>query len=318
MGNVGIAWLLNLVLLGSSLAGTLGDFEDAVARPHSSSSHYRSDCDDDDESIGDQLFENMFGGCIDTVVEGVAIGMFLGAKWLVYDWWAKPGEAEGASAVAVVESEPETSVDQPPAELVNTSEAFQTPGPNDSFLETETPSFGPDGLKHRLGTAGWPYLRFDYRWQYLDHDLDAQDFLLEAGYKYAALYGRVTQYEGEANENLDIEQYYAMARFGGSDEFLFPGSFQLGAGLGWFSITGDQTQEGLALTLPVMLYPNDWVGFEFRPAWATINDKSVSDYDLSMSLGREFTHLRLGYRWFWIQHEGHWFNGPYAGISMSF
>ncbi len=319
MGNIGVALLLTFALLGSSLAGTLGDFEDAVAKPHSSSSHSRSDCDDDDESIGNQLFNDLFGGCINAVAEGLTVGAFHGVKWLVYGWWAKPGEAEGASAVVVAEPEPEASVDQPPAEPVNTSEAFQASESNGSFLEKETPSSGQDGLKHKLGTAGLPYVRFDYRWQYLDSDFDANDYLLEAGYKYVALYGRATHYEDRvAKGNLDIEQCYGLWRIGGSDDFYFPGYFQLGLGIGGYAIQGDKNQGGLALTVPIFIYPADWCGIEFRPAWASISDKTISDYDVSVSAGQRFLQLRAGYRWLWVQGEGHWLNGPYAGVSASF
>lgn len=288
-GKAVIALLLCLGLLGSSSADVLGRFEDAVAKPASSSNasrthHYSNGSNDDSD-------EELVAGIVVGVVAGIAYGVYRGVKWVVYDWWA----------------EPDSELVMPASSTNDVDHADY------SFTDAEL-----GGPKHKLGTPGLPYVRFDYRWQYLESDLDANDFLLEAGFEYLALYGRVTQYRGAADEKLDIEQYYGMVRYGGTDEFYFPGSFQIGAGVGWFSIKGDQIQEGPALTVPVMLYPNDWVGFEFRPAWTVINEKTVSDYDLSVNLGHEFTHMSLGYRWLWVQHEGPWLKGPYAGVFVTF
>jgi hypothetical protein len=157
------------------------------------------------------------------------------------------------------------------------------------------------------------------RWQYLEPDLDAQDYLLEAGYKMLAVYGRFTHYEAATTgEDLNIEQYYGLFRLGGSDDFFFSGSFQLGLGAGAYVIKGSDEQGGAALTAPIMVYPADWYGIEFRPAWASINGKTVSDYDISVSAGQRFLQMRAGYRWLWVQDEGHWLNGPYAGMSVMF
>ena len=291
MGKSGIALLLCFALLGNVLAGSLGDFEDAVAKPvpPSEKKHSRNrDYDDCDDGGGSSF--------VGYVALGLVYGTYRGVKWVAYDWWAEPDE------------EPVPVVDSP-------GDAADADG---GFADEDYEEEGLDGLRHVIGTPSIPYARFDYRWQYLDHDTDAHDFLLEAGYKYLAFYGRVTQYEAAADENLDIEQFYGMLRIGGTDDFYFPGSFQIGAGLGVYSIQGDQTQSGAALTIPVMLYPTEWLGFEFRPAWTTINDKTVSDYDVSVGMGYRFAHLRLGYRWLWVQHEGHWLDGPYAGVSVSF
>ncbi len=288
-GNSFIALLLCFTLLGSSRAGPLADFEAAVDKPVPPSAyteeerHYSADRDaGSSDSDGTFLVQ---------LVVGLGYGAYRGVRWLVYDWWADPDDDH-----LVADS---------------SGDAAYT---KDAFADEE-----PDALTHQIGTPGAPYVRFDYRWQYLDSDVDAHDFLLEAGYKYAALYGRRTTYEDRADsESLDIEQYYGMLRYGGSDPFFFPGSFQVGAGAGWYSIEGSQTQEGPALTVPLMLYPGEWFGFEFRPVWAWLNQKTVSDYDISMAVGHRFTHFRLGYRWLWVQHEGHWLDGPYAGVSVSF
>jgi len=282
-----ITMLLCFSLLGSGLAGPLADFEAAVDKPVSHSADteekpYYSAERDSASSGSDATF-------LVRLIAGLGYGAYRGVKWLVYDWWAHPDDTDlGAGDAA--------------------------------YTEEEWADEGPDELSHKMGTPGAPYLRFDYHWQYLDSDVDAHDFLLEAGYKYAALYARMTKYEDRAaRESLDIGQYYGMLRVGGSDPFYFPGAFQVGAGVGGYVIEGPSLrQSGPALTIPLMLYPSDWFGVEFRPAWAVISEKVISDYDVSCSVGRRFTHLRLGYRWLWVQHEGHWLNGPYAGVSINF
>lgn len=316
--KTGAALLLGFVLLGDSLAGTLGDFEDAVDKPRSSS-HSNSSSDDSSEN---KFMDDIFGDCLATTIEGVVVGVSRGVKWLVYDWWAEPSDSPAETYIAAtqeVEHEPETPEAYPSKERSAAPIVYEASESEEFYLDDETVPGDLYDLEHRLGTAVMPYVRFDYRWQYLSHDIDANDFLLETGYRYVALYGRFTRYEDRAlNEDLDTEQYYGLLRIGGVDEFFFVGSFQIGLGVGGYVIKGDETHGGAALTVPAMLYPSDWLGIEFRPAWASINWKTISDYDISISVGSRLIHLRTGYRWLWVQGEGHWLDGPYAGVSAMF
>ena len=303
------AFVLSMALMGSSFAGTLGNFEDAVAKPVSHSDHdQQDDCDDGRDCI----FAGEIGEFIFISMAAVVYGTYRGVKYLVHDWWASPAgisyEATATEGKVPSIASEKAAADVPVEDTVSEYE-----------YRADEASYVDDGLKHEVGTAGLPYLRCDYRWQYVNSDLDANDFLLEAGYQYAALYARFTRYEDRAaNEDLDIKQYYGLLRMGGSDDFFFSGSFQVGLGAGGYVIKGDREQSGLALTVPILVYPSDYFGIEFRPAWASINEKTVSDYDISVSAGQRFIQLRTGYRWLWVQGEGHWLNGPYAGVSLSF
>ena len=111
-----------------------------------------------------------------------------------------------------------------------------------------------------------------------------------------------------------------MLRFG--DMLRHPdfsnGSWEVGLGAGTAQQIANEESSSWALTMPVKLYPTDWFGVEFRPAWYRWNDRVIGDYDLSASLGWQFVQLRGGYRWLWMQGQGHFFNGPYAGVSISF
>ncbi len=316
-GNAGIALSLSLGLLGSSLGGTLGSFEESVAKPVPRSDRdQHDDCDDGRDCI----FAGEVGEFVFISMAAVVYGTYRGVKYLAYDWWARPDgisyEAEANEVEAPSFSSEKAIVD---VSVEDRSSESEHRAEEALRVDEGQPAAAVSGLTHEVGTAGLPYLRFDYRWQYLDSDLDANDFLLEVGYQYAALYARFTRYEDRAaKEDLDIEQYYGLFRMGGSDEFFFSGYFQIGLGAGGYIIKGDREQSGAALTVPILVYPCDYFGIEFRPAWARINNKTISDYDISVSAGQRFIQLRTGYRWLWVQGEGHWLNGPYAGVSLSF
>lgn len=316
---VGVTLVLGMVLSGDLFAGTLDDFEDAVAKPRASSD-YADTCGHDRDCI----FAEEAGEAVVAVAASLVYGTYRGIRYVVYDWWADT-EDEQPPAVPppteVPESEVKPSVEPEPVEDKFSGDVHAADDGVYWIEQDDVKDDVKDGndLVHRFGTAGLPYVRFDYRWQYQNHDLDADDYLLEAGYKMFAIYGRFTQYEDRAvDEDLKIGQYYGMLRLGGTDEFYSLAAFQAGVGLGGYVIEGKRSQSGAAMTIPLMLYPTDWFGLEFRPAWASINGKTVSDYDISASAGHRFLQMRLGYRWLWVQGEGHWLNGPYAGVTAMF
>ncbi|MBN2686187.1 MAG: hypothetical protein JXR40_12975 [Pontiellaceae bacterium] len=299
--QVGVLWALSALMLSSSLAETLGEFEAAVTRSppeatpsdrhsgrrHSDrGSHHRRD--DDDYNFTTRLVTEVF------------VGAFQGVKWLAYDWWAGEDDLQYYAHAS------------DDGEYIGPGE-LATVGSAEVYEEYDLPA-----LHHELGTPYLPYLRFDYRQQYLESDLSAEDLLLEAGYKCGALYGRYTRYEDAADESLDIQQYYGMLRLSDVDDPHPAGIFSGGIGVGGYSIHGQERHGGPALTVPIALYPTDWCGIEFRPAWAHICEKTISDYDVSLSVGHKFAHLRVGYRWLWVQGSGHWLDGPYAGLTFSF
>lgn len=174
---------------------------------------------------------------------------------------------------------------------------------------------------HRSGLSVMPYIRADYNWQYIDSRLDAQDVRLEAGYKALAFHGRHTHYtERNPTDHLDINQYYGVFRIAGVtfDDNLPVNGWELGIGGGIVQQIGNEEYSSGAFTLPLKIYPTDWLGIEFRPAWYRPQERVIGDYDLSADLGWRCIQVRGGYRWLWMQGEGHLFNGPYAGVSVSF
>lgn len=180
--------------------------------------------------------------------------------------------------------------------------------------------------RHKTGQATIPYVRIDYNRLWAEQ-VDAHDGRFEAGYKLVAVHGRLTRYEDEVGEKLDIRQYYLALRYGGYRPGFVPGTFEFAVGLGLVHHTGsalsnnglDEDTSG-ALTIPIKYYPADWLGFEFRPSWYRFYDIAHGDYDLSVSAGMRYLQVRGGYRWIWENGRGivDALSGPYAGLSVSF
>ena len=177
---------------------------------------------------------------------------------------------------------------------------------------------------HVTGQATIPYLRVDYHYQWAD-DVEAHDGRIELGYKLIAFHGRMTRYEDEVGDVLDLRQYYGLIRYGGYRPDFLPGTFEVALGLGVVQHTGSAlSNAGLeedssgAITLPIKYHPFEWFGVEFRPAWYRWYDVTIGDYDLSASLGGRFVQLRGGYRWLWDNGVVDVQSGPYAGVSVSF
>jgi hypothetical protein len=187
----------------------------------------------------------------------------------------------------------------------------------DGWAKEYSPLFAP----HVLGEMTRPYVRADFNWQYIDDDLEAQDLRIEAGYKLFAFHGRHTRYlESNPDDELTFNQYYGVLRFGGSinHETFRNSTWEAGLGAGLAQQMGNEEHSSWALTIPMKFYPTDWAGVEFRPAWYRWSELMIGDYDVSASLGWRFVQLRGGYRWLWMQGEGHILNGPYAGVSAAF
>jgi hypothetical protein len=176
-------------------------------------------------------------------------------------------------------------------------------------------------FEHDSGSPVLPWLRADYNHQYINTDLAADDVRVEAGYRMLAFHGRHTRYtESHPTDHLDISQFYGVFRLGNTDVDDFGGLYgwEMGMGLGGVQQRGNDKHSSFAFTFPVKLYPTEWLGFEFRPAWYRPQQRTIGDYDFSVNGGWRFVQLRAGYRWLYMQGEGHLFNGPYAGVSLSF
>jgi hypothetical protein len=198
--------------------------------------------------------------------------------------------------------------------------SYRHDDPSSSMLDEEGDWAGePSSVfpRRTIGQATIPYFRVDYNRQFSDWDPD--DLRVEAGYKFAALHGRVTRYTDESGTVLDLCQYYGVLRYGGYRPDFLPGTFEFAFGLGVVQHTHDvETMYSGGLTVPLKYYPFDWLGVEFRPAWYKWDEVSLSDYDLSVSTGYRYIQVRGGYRWIWDNDVVSEQSGPYVGVSASF
>jgi hypothetical protein len=202
--------------------------------------------------------------------------------------------------------------------------------PSDPTASIDEDGFGGAAVRHGFfpmhvpGEATVPYARFDYNYQSVDSETDANDLRVELGYKLLAFHGRSTMYSTPSEgQDMDINQFYGILRYGGYRPDFLPGTFEAGLGLGgsWIKLEdsiGSIDDSTVAFTLFAKYYPVQWFGVEFRPAWYRFDGAQIGDYDLSASVGYRFVQLRGGYRWLGFSGNSEDLNGPYAGLSASF
>jgi hypothetical protein len=160
----------------------------------------------------------------------------------------------------------------------------------------------------RAGVATIPFIRVDAAYQLVESDIEAWDIRGEGGFGPFAVQVRETHYEEDRpSEDLDLVQAHALLRM----EFI--DALEVDLGLGGLVVHGDDINSGVSGTIPVLIHPWDFLGLEFRPAWAGVNDNLVEDYDLSLLAGWRFISARAGYRW--TESGGSSLNGPIFGFA---
>jgi hypothetical protein len=156
-----------------------------------------------------------------------------------------------------------------------------------------------------------PTFRFDGNYQDVESDVRAFDLRSELGSGYYAIQGRVTGYtEDDPSDEFGYMQIHGLFRLPIDD------LVEMDFGAGAVFLNGEDRNSGFSLTLPILIYPKESAGVEFRPCWSWINGNTLSDYDLGIVLSRSHVALRLGYRWVRSEHES--LDGPYAGLSLRF
>jgi hypothetical protein len=167
-----------------------------------------------------------------------------------------------------------------------------------------------EGLKSREpGEALIPFFRLDANYQDVESDVYAFDWRIEGGYGPLGIQFRQTDYREEnPPDNLRVRQIHGLGRLS------FGNRIEIDLGLGASFIEGNNKYSGISLTIPILIYPKEFIGFEFRPSWASINEYSINDYDLGILLNRRYVSLRIGYRW--VQSANESLNGLYGGLSF--
>ncbi len=159
--------------------------------------------------------------------------------------------------------------------------------------------------------SAFPVFRFDAAYQNVESDIGAFDTRVELGFNAFAAQGRFTWYrEGEPSDDLGMYHIHGLLRLPVGNHL------KIGLGAGTSILDGNDQNYGFSMTAPVLIYPNEVIGLEFRPTWSWINENPLHDYDLGLALNYEFAAVRLGYRWMRSEHES--LDGPYAGFALKF
>lgn len=174
--------------------------------------------------------------------------------------------------------------------------------------EPDSKSEYGDLPRRRAGEAVLPFVRADAAYQLVESDVDAWDVRAEVGFGPFAVQGRETHYdEAKPDDDLDLVQAHFLWRM------TVVQQLEIDAGIGGVVVDGEETNSGVSGTLPILIHPWDFLGLELRPSWGSVNDNTISDYDLSLLAGWRFISARAGYRW--TKSGGSSLNGPIFGLS---
>lgn len=157
----------------------------------------------------------------------------------------------------------------------------------------------------------FPSFRFDGGYQNVESDVRAFDARVELGYSFLAGQGRLTYYnEEDPSDELWLGYLHGLLRLPLGDHI------ELGAGVGAAILDGENRNGGFSMTSPILIYPTNSVGVEFRPTWSWINENSLDDYELGVVFGSPYASVRAGYRW--VRGERVSLDGPFLGCSFRF
>ncbi len=131
--------------------------------------------------------------------------------------------------------------------------------------------------RRQLGEALIPFVRLDTSYQHVESDIHALDARLELGYGPFAVSARNTHYkEDDPDDRLDVREIHLLYRMS------FGNSVEVDLGVGQLTIDGKGKNSDISFSLPILFHPKEWLGIEFRPAWAHINENAIQDYDVSL------------------------------------
>lgn len=166
-----------------------------------------------------------------------------------------------------------------------------------------------DVTPRELGDRVIPFVRFDAYYNRVDSDIYAHSERVEVGYGPFAFQARALQYrESDPSASLDIKQHHWLYRMSLGD------SVELDLGLGGYEISGVSTNSGGSSTVHLLIYPNEYLGIELRPSWATVNGNEISDHELGITYGERYWSVFAGYHW--LETSGSSLNGPFVGFSL--
>lgn len=167
----------------------------------------------------------------------------------------------------------------------------------------------PDATPREMGERVIPFVRFGAYYSRVDSDIHAHSERVELGYGPFAFQARGVHYtESDPPASLDIKQHHWLYRMSLGD------SVELDLGLGGYEISGASTNSGGSSTIHLLIYPNEHLGIELRPSWATLNGNEISDHELDITYSEKYWSVLAGYHW--LETSDSSLNAPFVGFSL--
>lgn len=167
----------------------------------------------------------------------------------------------------------------------------------------------PDATPRELGDGVIPFVRFGAYYSRVDSNIHAYSEREELGYGPFAFQVRALHYrESDPPASLDIKQQHWLYRMSLGD------SVELDLGLGGYEISGESTNSGGVPPSISLIYPNEHLGIELRPSWATVNGNEISDHELDITYSERYWSAHAGYHW--LETSDSSLNGPFVGVSL--
>jgi hypothetical protein len=156
-----------------------------------------------------------------------------------------------------------------------------------------------------------PFFRLDTSYQVCRGDIEAPSARVQAGFGPAAIeYELIHFKEDRTGDRMDLSRVCGLYRMS------FEKTVEIDMGVGGLTLEGDSRRTAMVFTLPILIYPKERWGVEFRPAWADFEGSTLEDYDLGVFLNWKAGSLKAGYRWLISNHED--LSGPYIGMAFRY
>ena len=155
-----------------------------------------------------------------------------------------------------------------------------------------------------------PFVRGDTSYLAMNGDIKALNGRVEAGYGPFAIEYDLLNFEEKTGDELEVRRFCGLYRMS------FGKQVEVDLGIGSMTLEGAGKTSEVVYTTPVLIYPTDRWGIEFRPAWAQFEGSTLEDYDLGVFLNWKGASLKAGYRWLRSDNED--LRGPYLGLVFRY
>ena len=162
----------------------------------------------------------------------------------------------------------------------------------------------PDNPENSLMT-------FDAAYQNVEPGIFGLDTRFQLRLKRVYIEGRLTRYiETSPIDVLDVHHW----------KVVYPvkmgKSFTVGAGLGIYNLSGNNSSTGGSLSVPMRYQaPSSYWEFGVTPTWASINGNTISDVDFRVSYRTNKANVFVGHRT--VNTGSQSLGGAYFGIGLN-